>query len=90
MIRLHQKVHKTKHTMLEIKFSNKTYGTRPKVNDKVKVRSKSNGDRLYTVGSINNRMVHLKNRKGGITVNLDRIDLCPTWRGAKFEYQSIN
>lgn len=64
----------------------------PQIGDLVRVKTKLNGDILCTIDWISEKSIHFKNRSGfGLTVNADRVRYVNTmWRGASFEYISIN
>jgi hypothetical protein len=64
----------------------------PKIGDKVRVKTKLDGDKLCVIDWMNNKTIHFKNRsKFGLAVNADRVRYkSNTWRGANFEYTSFN
>jgi len=65
---------------------------KPQIGDKVRVKTKLYGDKLCVIDRVDSKTIHFKNRsKFGLTVNADRVRYTSnTWRGANFEYTSIN
>lgn len=65
---------------------------KPQIGDKVRVKTKVDGDKLCEIDWLNDKTIHFKNRnKFGLTVNADRVRYTSnSWRGANFEYSCIN
>ena len=65
---------------------------KPKIGDKVRVKTKLDGNKLCVIDSINEKKIHLKNKSNfSLTVNTNRVKyITKSWRGANFEYVSFN
>jgi hypothetical protein len=63
-----------------------------KIGDKIKVVTKTKGNKLCEIDSVSERKIHFKNKSGvSLTVNTERIrQVSKSWRGANFEYVSFN
>lgn len=63
-----------------------------KTGDKIKVVTKTKGNKLCEIDSVSERKIHFKNNSGfSLTVNTERVrSISKSWRGASFEYRSFN
>ena len=63
----------------------------PKIGDKVKVVTKTDGNKVFLIDLITEKNIHLKKNKFGLTVNSERVNFTnKKWYGANFEYISFN
>ncbi len=64
---------------------------KPKIGDKVLVRTKLDGNKICVIDRINDKKIHFNNKSFGLEVNAERVyPLSKTFRGADFIYQSFN
>ena len=65
---------------------------KPKIGDKVRIKTKLEGDKLCVIDWLNDKNIHFKNKsKFGLTVIANSVKYTSnSWRGANFEYISIN
>jgi len=65
---------------------------KPEVGNKIRVKTKLDGDKLCIIDLVTEKKIHFKNKnKFGLTVNIDRIKYVQkAWKGANFEYTSFN
>jgi hypothetical protein len=63
----------------------------PKIKDKIRVKTKLDGEKLCEIDWLNDKTIHFKNKNFGMAVNSDRVTYTSnSWKGANFIYTSFN